>query len=51
MVLLVPMIPNLDLISNLTAVSTYTRNVINQPVWSFPFSTNEVIYHLGPLYT
>ena len=47
MVLLVPMIPNLDLTSNLIAASTYTRNVINQPISSFLFSTNEVIYTLS----
>ena len=46
-----PMIPKLDFIPNVIAVSTYTRNVINKLVWNFLFSTNEVIYHFGPLHT
>lgn len=35
-----PVLPNRDLIPNLIAVLTYTKNVINQLVLNFPFSTN-----------
>lgn len=44
-----PIIPNLDLILNLIAVSASPRNVnVNQPVWNFPVSINDVISHKGP---
>ena len=46
---LTPMIPNPDLIPDLTAVSTFPRNSLNQPgtFWS---STSKVIRPLGPLH-
>lgn len=44
------MTPNLDLISNLIAVSAFHQKCnLNQPVWNFLVSTNEVICHLGLL--
>ena len=46
---LMPIITNLDLIPNLTAVSTFLRNVILISQFRIPLvRTNEVICYMGP---
>lgn len=43
---LMPMIPYLDFISNIIAVSTFTRNVTLIKQREFSVGTNHVIYHI-----
>lgn len=48
---LTPMIPNLDLICDLIAVSTFPSCNLNQPIWDqFLVSTNVVLCPVGPLH-
>lgn len=47
--LLKPIIPNLDLTSDLMAVSILKKKCnLNLTTWNFPVSTNVVICHLSP---